>query len=473
MSTEQKKNNISPRATALLPFVLFVGLILGTGLFLTAQGAERPFSQLSASVALFIAIVFAFFTYRGSIEEKAASFIKGTTNENISVMYMTCFLAGAFASVAAASGGVDSVVNLGLTMIPPEFITVGLFVIAMFMSLATGSSSGTTAALGTIAFSISIEAGLNLPMVLGAVLGGAFFGDNLSIISDTTIVATTTQGIEMKDKFRMNLTIALPAAVIVGVLYVIFGAPDQIVAITPGDFNLILVVPYLYVLVASLLGMNVFIVLGSGAIVAGILGMFVGTLNILEFLQSIYAGFEGMIEIVLLAIFIGGLSQMMEDEGGISWIMSKIEKITKDEKSAQVGISVLVGGVDAAVANNTAALIVTADVCKEISNEYKVDPRRTASLMDIFCCVVQGLIPYGNQILLISGLALGTVAPVEIIPYMWYNMLLGVVAIVSIYIPFADGFIRKDPWNWKYRASESTVQKRKEAGTLAELDYNI
>ena len=471
MVTEQKNKKIKPNGMALLPFVLFIVLLLGTGLFLSYQGVERPFNQLPASVALFFAIVFAFIIYKGTIEEKVDSFIKGTADENILIMVMTVLLAGAFASVAGASGGVDSVVNLGLTMIPPQFITVGLFLIAAFMSVATGSSSGTTAALGTIAFTIAGEAGLNIPMVLAAVLGGAFFGDNLSIISDTTIVATTTQGVEMRDKFRMNLLIALPPAIIAGIIYVILGTPEQVVAIDPGSFNLILVIPYLYVLVASLIGMNVFIVLGSGALVAGVLGMIVGTLNILEFGQAIFSGFEGMIEILVLAIFIGGLSKMMEDQGGIAWIMQKIGRITKDEKSAQVGISVLVGGVDAAVANNTAALIVTADVAREISDEYKVDPRRTASLMDIFCCVVQGLIPYGNQILLISGLALGTVAPIEIIPYMWYNILLGVFAILSIYIPFADGLIRKDPWNWKYRASESTVEKRREAGTLVEYDY--
>jgi len=470
--TEQNNKIITPRGTALLPFILFIVLVLGTGMFLSLQGVDQPFNQLRASVALFAAVIFAFIIYKGSIEEKVSSFIKGTTDENISIMYMTCFLAGAFATVAKVSGGVDSVVNLGLTMVPPQFITVGLFVIAMFMALATGSSSGTTAALGTIAYSVAVEAGLNLPMVLAAVLGGAFFGDNLSVISDTTIVATTTQGVEMRDKFRMNLTIALPAAILAGILYLVFGTPEVVVDVNPGAFNLILVIPYIYVLVASILGMNVFMVLGSGAIVAGILGMFVGNINLLEFAQAIHAGFADMTEIVLLAIFIGGLSQMMEDEGGIAWIMSKIQNITKDEKSAQIGISVLVGGVDAAVANNTAALIVTADVCREISDEYKVDPRRTASLLDIFSCVIQGLIPYGNQILLISGLAAGAAAPVEIIPYMWYNLILGVAAIISIYIPFADGVIKKDPWNWKYRASESVVKRRKEEGTLVEYDYN-
>ena len=243
--------------------------------------------------------------------------------------------------------------------------------------------------------------------------------------------------------------------------------------INPGEFNFLLVLPYIYVLAASLFGMNVFLVLGSGAIFSGIMGMVTSGMTFIEFAQAVHAGFADMTEIVLLAIFIGGLSQMMQDQGGIEWIMQKIGRISKDERSAQVGISVLVAGIDMAVANNTAALIVSSDVCREISDEYKVDPRRTASLMDIFCCVAQGFIPYGNQILLITALAMGTVAPVQIIPFMWYNMLLGVFAILSIYVPFADGLIKKDPWNWTYRASESTVERLKSEGVeLEEYNYS-
>ena len=320
-------------------------------------------------------------------------------------------------------------------------------VIAAFMALATGSSSGTTAALGTIAFTIAQKAGLNIPMVLAAVLCGAFFGDNLSVISDTTIVATRTQGCEMKDKFRMNLLIALPAAIITAILFLMMGTPETAVPIEVGDYSLIKVIPYLYVLIASVAGMNVFMVLGSGTLLAGLIGIFAGDISVIVFAQKVYDGFAGMTEIVLLAIFIGGLSNMMAKQGGLNFLMKRIRKMIKGKKSAEVGIAVLVSAADAAVANNTAALIVTADVAKEISNEYKVDPRRTASLMDIFCCTAQGCLPYGNQILLIGGLVGGAVAPVEILPYMWYILLLMVSAIASIYIPFADGTIRKHPWN--------------------------
>lgn len=444
MMEKQRENGLS-----LIPLLLFIILLVGSGIVLSGMGVEGPFYKIPASVALFAAIAVTFMMYKGSVEEKVDAFIKGCSNENIAIMYMTCFLAGSFATVAKTMGGVDSVVNLGLTFLPPAYITAGIFVIAAFMALATGSSSGTTAALGTIAFSIGEKAGLNMPMVLGAVLCGAFFGDNLSVISDTTIVATRTQGCDMKDKFRMNLLIALPAALITLVLFLILGKPETVVNVEAGSFSIIKILPYIYVLVTSVVGMNVFMVLGSGTIIAGIIGMMTGDLTIISFAQNIKAGFADMVEIVLLAIFIGGLSNMMTEQGGLNWLMKRVRRIIKGPKSAEIGIAVLVAAADAAVANNTAALIVTADVAKEISAEYRVDPRRTASLMDIFCCVAQGFLPYGNQILLIGGLAAGTVAPVEILPYMWYIMLLGVSAILSCFIPFADGTIRRAPWNWE------------------------
>ncbi|NMD37995.1 MAG: Na+/H+ antiporter NhaC family protein [Christensenellaceae bacterium] len=447
--SNEAKNTKKLGGLSLIPFLVFIVLLLGSGIIYSIQGVDRPFYQIPAGASLFIAVVVAFIMYKGTFEEKADSFIKGASDENITIMVMTCFLAGSFAFVAKAIGGVESVVNLGLAIVPPQYITVGMFLIACFMSLATGSSSGTTAALGSIAFSIGQGAGLNMPMLLAAVLGGAFFGDNLSIISDTTIVATRTQGVEMKDKFRMNLLISLPAAIITALLYFIFGKPTQEVIIEQKAYDFILILPYLYVLVSAILGMNVFAVLGSGTVIAALVGLFKGTITIAGSMQAIMDGFADMSGIVVLAIFIGGLSQMMTDQGGLDFLMTKIRGIMKDRKSTEVGIAVMVSAADAAVANNTAALIITADVCREVSHENKVDPRRTASLMDIFCCVMQGFLPYGNQILLIGGLAMGTVAPIEMIPYMWYNVLLGFFAILSIFVPFADGVIRKRPWNWE------------------------
>ncbi len=455
----EKKIQQRESGLALVPFLIFIVLLVGSGLVLNAIGVERAFYQVPASVAVFVAVIFAFVLYKGTFEQKMDSFIRGCINENIAIMYMTCFLSGAFAEVAKAVGGVSSVVNLGLSILPPAYITVGIFLVAAFMALATGSSSGTTAALGPIAFSIGQEAGLNMPMVLAAVLCGAFFGDNLSFISDTTIVATRSQGCEMKDKFRMNLIIALPAAIVTAVLFLIFGKPETVVPVTAGSFSFIKILPYLYVLITAIMGMNLFMVLGSGTLLAGIIGLICKDLTPVVLAQKVYDGFAGMTEIVLLAIFIGGLSNMMAEEGGLNFLMKQVRKMIKGPKSAEVGIAVLTSLADVAVANNTAALIITSDVVKEVSQQYHVDPRRSASLMDIFCCVAQGLLPYGNQILLIGALCAGTVAPIEILPYMWYIMLLGVSAIASIFFPFSDGVIRKNPWNWETEKPEKTQKK--------------
>lgn len=434
---------------ALIPFLVFVGLTVGTGIILNSMGVERAFYQLPASVGVFFAIIVAFIIYKGTIEEKMDSFIKGCSNEDVAIMYSTVFLAGAFSVVAKSIGGVDSFVNLGLTFIPAQYITAGIFLMAGFMAIATGTSSGTVAALIPIAAGVGIKAGLNMPMVIAAVLGGAFLGDNLSIISDTTIVVTRSQGVEMKDKFRVNLLMALPAAIITFVLLLIFGRPETVVPIIAGEYSVIKIIPYLFVLIAAIAGMNVFTVLTVGTLLGGLIGIIYGDLNFLTFAQQVYAGFADMTEIVILAIFIGGLSRMMADEGGLNFLMDKVKANIKGKQTAEIGIAAMVSLADAAVANNTAALIVTGDIAREISHEYKVDPRRTASLLDTFCCVAQGLIPYGNQILLAGILAGGTIAPLQIIPYMWYVMLLGAFAILSIFIPFTDGIIKKNPWNWE------------------------
>ena len=433
---------------ALIPFAIFILLIVGTGIILNILGYEQPFYQLPASTAVFFALVIAFILYKGTIGEKMESFFRGCANDNVAMMYMTCFLAGSFAEVAKASGGVDAVVNFCLHFIPPAYLTAGMFLVAAFMSLATGSSSGTVAALGAIAYSVGEKAGLNMAMLLAAVLGGAYFGDNLSIISDTTIVAARTQGCEMKDKFKINVYIAVPAALITAALYLAFGKPETAVAVEAGAYSLLKILPYVYVLVMAIAGVDVFVVLGTGTLIAGAVGIFSGSLGVLSFAQTVYDGFAGMTEIVLLAIFIGGLSNMMAEQGGLDYLMRQIRKLVKTRKSAEVGIAVLVSAADVAVANNTAAIIVTGDIAKEISKEYHVDPRRCASFLSIFCCVAQGLIPYGNQILLIGILANGVVSPVEIIPYSWYVVILGAFAIASTFIPYADRLIQKQPWDW-------------------------
>lgn len=455
MKTADKRKS---SAKALLPLLVFVGLTVGTGVILNKMGVENAFYQLPASVAVFAAIIVAFIIYDGTIEEKMNSFIKGCSNEDVAIMYATCFLAGAFASVAKAIDGVDSFVNLGLSFVPASYITAGLFVISGLMAIATGSSSGTTAALVPIAAGIGAKAGLNMPMVIATVLGGAFLGDNLSVISDTTIAVTRSQGCSMKDKFRVNFFMAIPAAILTFILLLVFGRPETVVPIVAGEYSIIKILPYLFVFIFAIIGVNVFVVLTLGTLLAGGIGIAYGDLTLLTFAQEIYGGFEGMLEIVILAIFIGGLSRMMADAGGLNFIMDKVKGAIKDKKSAELGIAAMVSLADVSVANNTAALIVTGDIAREIATEYKVDPRRSASLLDTFCCVAQGLIPYGNQILLAGILAGGAISPLEVIPYMWYVMFLGVFAIISIFVPYTDGIIKKNPWNWEKNMAESDIK---------------
>jgi Na+/H+ antiporter NhaC len=345
-------------------------------------------------------------------------------------------------------GGVDSTVNLGLTYIPAQFITAGLFVIAAFISISTGTSVGSIVALGPIAVGLADKGGLGLALTIAAVVGGAMFGDNLSVISDTTIAATRTQGCEMRDKFKVNLFIALPAAIVTIILLLIFGRPETVVAMQAYDFNVVKVLPYLFVLVLSLAGINVFVVLTGGIVLSGAIGMAYGDLTLMTFSQNVYSGFSGMFEIFLLSIFIGGLAHMFAKEGGLDFILTKIKAKIHNRKSAELGIAAMVALTDAATANNTVAIIIDGSVARELAEEYKVDPRRSASLLDTFSCVMQGFIPYGAQLLIAASFTNGALSAMNIIPLLWYQQLLVISAIASIYIPFADGLIKKNPWDW-------------------------
>lgn len=275
------------------------------------------------------------------------------------------------------------------------------------------------------------------------------FGDNLSIISDTTIASTRTQGVEMKDKFRINILITAPAAIFTIILLIIFGRPEILPEVQNYDFSLIKILPYLFVLVFSLIGMNVFIVLTGGIALSGVVGLIYGNFTILTFSKEVYNGFVGMNEIFLLSFLTGGLAAMVTKAGGIQWLLEKIQKSIRGPKTAQLGIGALVGLTDIAVANNTVAIIINGSIAKKLCRKYEVDPRKSAAILDIFSCIAQGFIPYGAQMLILVGFAGGKATPFEIIPLLWYQQLLLLSVIVSIHIPFADGLIKKQPWIWK------------------------
>ncbi|MBQ5783129.1 MAG: Na+/H+ antiporter NhaC family protein [Oscillospiraceae bacterium] len=441
----------------------FIPLLLFIVIYIVAGVALGDFYAFPSPVALLIAIVVAFIIFKGTINEKMKDFTDGCGDENIQIMLVVYLLAGAFSAVAKAMGGVDATVNFGLTFVPAQFLVAGLFVIASFLGVATGTSMGTITALVPIACGVADKAGLNLPLAIAAVVGGAMFGDNLSMISDTTIAATRTQGVEMKDKFRMNGVIAAPAALITVVLLVVFGRPETAVPLDSFSFEIIKIVPYILVLGLALAGLNVFVTLTVGIASAGIIGIVGGELTVLSFGQSIYNGFVGMNEVFFLSLLVGGLSNMVTKQGGIDWLLVKIKSFIRGEKSAQFGVAALTAAADMATANNTVAIIVCGPITKSISEEYKVDPRKTASILDIVSCIFQGAIPWGAQLLSAGSLAALSgfvISPMEIIPLLWYQWILAAVLIVSFFVPFADGVTKKDPWNWERGKAQSKVNKR-------------
>lgn len=447
-----EKSKIKPNGSALLPFFIFVVAYLGIGVTLVAKGDPMGFYGFKGPIAVIIGIIAAFLMYKGSINDKFDTLIKGCGDANIITMCIIYVLAGAFSVVSKQMGGVDSTVNLGLTLIPANFVAAGLFIICCFLSVATGTSVGTIAAVGPITVGLAEKGGISMTLMIATMIGGAMFGDNLSIISDTTIAATRTQNVNMRDKFRVNLIIAIPAAIITVVLLLIFGRPATPPQLQSLDFNIIKVLPYIFVLVSAVAGLNVFIVLLGGIIFSGSIGIAYGSFDALQWTNHIYDGFNGMFEIFLLSMLTGGLAYMVAEAGGMEWLLTKIKSTVKGKKSAEMGIGLLTLVTDAATANNTVAIIIDGPIVKEMSEEFKIDPRRSASLLDAFSCVMQGIIPYGAQILIACSFTEGAVNPVALIPLLWYQLLLGAVLVLSIFFPFANGYIKKHPWNfneWK------------------------
>ena len=444
---------------ALIPLLFFIVIYLGVGIVLHSKGVEMAFYQFPSVVAMTIAVILAFLMYhKTGIDNNFKLFARGAGDENIMTMLMIFLLAGAFSSVAGAMGGVSSTANLGLAIIPPRFIVPGIFIIAAFLSTATGTSMGTVGAIVPIAYNMAKTADLNMSFVVAAVLTGAMFGDNLSMISDTTIAATRTQGVDLKDKFRTNAWISIPSALITLSLMVIFSKGGT--ATGNLDYNLIKVVPYVLVLGLALLGLNVFAVLIIGIISASAVGVGTGAIGLMEVVAKIWAGYQGMIEVFILSMFVGGLAELTKHYGGLKWIIDKTSKLLKGPKSASVGIAVLSALTDAATANNTVAIIVTGEIAKEISEKYKIDPRRTASFLDIFSCIMQGFIPYGAQFLLIASLTKNAVNPTSMIPYNWYLIILGIMSLISVVFPSYNRIVCKGEWNWENMKPEQEVEKQ-------------
>lgn len=437
------ENKAKPSFVGLIPFLIFVAIYLGTGVVLQMKGVGMAFYQLPAPVAVFVGIIAAFILFKGTIMEKFDTFLEGCGHQDIITMCIIYLLAGAFAGVSKAMGGVDATVNMGLTYIPAHYIAAGLFIIASFISTATGTSVGAIVSITPIAVGLAEKSGVPLPLILAAVMGGAMFGDNLSVISDTTIAATKTQGVEMRDKFRLNLYIAAPAAIITVILLLVFGKPDHVPHIEVLAYNFLKVLPYLVVLILAITGINVFVVLTSGIFLSGIIGLAHGDFTLLSLTNEIYNGFLGMNEIFLLSLLTGGLATMSTKAGGIQWLIEQIQKIIVGKKSAKIGVGLLVAVTDMAVANNTVAIIINGSIAKKICQKYNVDLKESAAILDIFSCIFQGLIPYGAQMLILLGFTAGKVSPLDIIPLLWYQLLLFIFTVVFIFFSINEKIIAK------------------------------
>ncbi|MDO4594588.1 MAG: Na+/H+ antiporter NhaC family protein [Tissierellia bacterium] len=435
-----KDENLKARGYALIPFVIFVLFYLSSGII------AGDFYAIPTPISVIIGIIIAFLIFKRSVDNKFNTFIRGCGDKNIIIMCLIYLLAGAFSSVSEAMGGVESTVNFGISIIPPQFIAAGIFVIGAFVSLSTGTSVGTIATVTPIALGFSQKAGIDAAFIIGALIGGAMFGDNLSIISDTTIAATATQNVDMKDKFRMNIKIALPAAIITFFLFLILARPEHAATIKGFNYSFIRIIPYLVVLMTALLGMNVFLVLTLGVILSAGIGLFEGSFTVVELFSNIYGGFNSMFEIFLLSMLTGGLAYLVTEEGGINWIIKKASGFIKSQRSCEIGVFALVSLLDCAVANNTVAIIIAGPVVKELSNKFKVDPRRTASLLDTFSCIMQGFIPYGAQVLFAAKATEGLLSPFDLMPYFWYQFILFAFAILSIIFKFPR---TKDKWNFE------------------------
>ncbi len=421
--------SVRPSAFALTPLLLFLALFFGAGLYYTAQGEAMGFYQLRAPVAILPALALGIWLARRCGVPAQQTLLQGMGDGNVMLMCLIFLLAGAFATVSKAIGAVDAVVALGLGALPAGLILPGLFLVAAFVSLSIGTSMGTLAAVVPIALGVADAAGLDRVLVTSAVLGGAMFGDNLSIISDTTIAATRSQGAEMRDKFRENFRIALPAAIATVVLLATLGDAAPVEA--PDTASPWLVLPYAVVLGLALAGLDVVLVLGIGLVVSGVFGFVLAQeYDVVSFAGDIYLGFESMVEITLLSILIGGLAALIKATGGLAWLAQVIAKFARGHtgrRSGELSIAALAAGSDALTANNTVAILVTGSLAKDIAQRHGISPRRAASVLDIFACVVQGVLPYGAQILLAASLA--AVSPLALAGSVYYCWLLALSAI--------------------------------------------
>lgn len=412
---------------AITPLLLLIALFVGYGFM-------SEVSQWGLVVVFLIVSAYALVAVPGlCLRTKASRFVRGAVHRDLLVMVWIFVLAGAFTESAREMGAVDATVNLALHLLPPHLILAGLFLAACFISLSMGTSVGTIVALVPVAGGLADKGGLPVVILVAAVVGGAFFGDNLSFISDTTIMATRTQGCSMRDKFRANVRIVLPAALLTLVLYVVLGSQQE-VALEKGPVAWLRVVPYLSVLLLAVCGVNVLIVLLVGCLLTGGVGLTTGAYDLAGWVLYACRGVAGRAPLIAVSLLAGGLLNLVKHGGGIIYLMRLLTRRIHTRRGAEYTIAGLVSFTNLCTANNTIAILSVGHLSKGIAQRFGVDPRKSAGLLDTFSCCVQGLIPYGAQLMMASGLA--GINPVHIIPYLFYPMLMGAVALVAIHFRY-------------------------------------
>lgn len=413
---------------ALSPLIVFIGL------YLILSIITKDFSRVPMTVVFLFSSIYAVLISKNfSLTQRIDLYSKGASTPNLLLMLWIYVLAGAFAQSAKEMGAIDATVNLTLNYLPGGLILPGLFIAACFISISIGTSVGTVVALVPIAAGIANSMGSNIALMTAVIVGGAYFGDNLSFISDTTVVATQTQGVKMSDKFKVNSLIVAPAVVIVLAIYIYMGVGMTIPAHN-GEIEIVKVLPYVAVLVTAICGLNVMVVLVIGILLSGIIGMACGDYNFYGWLDAMGKGIVGMGELIIIAMMAGGMLEIIRANGGIDYIIKKLTAKVNGKRGAEFSIAALVSLVNLCTANNTVAILTVGNIAKRISAKFGVDPRKTASILDTFSCAVQGIIPYGVQMLLAAGLA--KIQPVDIIPYLYYPFAIGIAAILAILIRY-------------------------------------
>jgi Na+/H+ antiporter NhaC len=412
---------------ALSPLAVFIVLYLVTSII------ARDFYKVPITVAFMVTSIYAIAVTRGKLRRRINVFSRGAGSPEMMLMLWIFVLAGAFANSAKVMGSIDATVNLTLSVLPSQMLLAGLFLAACFISLSIGTSVGTIVALTPIAAGVATQTGSSVALMTAVVVGGSFFGDNLSFISDTTIIATQTQGCKLSDKFRVNSFIVIPAALVILAVYVFMGqgmtAPTAVPSVEP-----LKVLPYLVVLLTAVFGLNVMAVLALGILLTGIIGLTSGAFDIYGWLQAMGDGIIGMGELIIITLMAGGLLEVIKHNGGIDFIIRQQTRHIHSKRGAELTIGALVGIVDICTANNTVAIITVGGIARKIGEKYGIDPRKCASLLDTFSCFTQGLLPYGAQLLMAAGLA--SLNPVSIVPYLYYPLAIGIAALLAILLRY-------------------------------------